>query len=207
VSWLFAQLYERGSRKQKTGPIDGWRHELLAQAAGEVVEIGAGNGLNLKHYTDAVTRLVLTEPNQHMRAHLRTRLQVPDGAEVELSEGYAEAIPLPDNSVDTVVSTLVLCSVKSQAAALAEAQRVLRPGGRFLFLEHVGADDPGKALLQRVMKPLCGIFADGCNPTRNTLGAMEAAGFEIEGLQRSQMPGLSGRFAPTIQGSAKVLDR
>lgn len=201
MSWLFAQLYELGSRGSK-GELEGVRAELLAQARGEVVEIGAGNGLNLMHYTDAVTRLVLTEPSAAMRAHLRRRLRVPNFAEVELCEGVAEAIPLPDDSVDTVVSTLVFCSVKNQAVALAEARRVLRAGGRLLFLEHVGADDPRTARLQRIVKPLCGCFADGCDPTRDTLGALTDAGFTVHDLVRGRMPGAAGRFAPTIRGFA-----
>jgi len=202
MSWLFAQLYERGGRGADKTVVADWRSELLAAAAGEVVEIGAGTGFNLKHYTDRVTRLVLTEPNEHMRSHLRARLEVPDGAEVELCEGVAEAIPLPDRSVDAVVSTLVLCSVASQAAALQEARRVLRPGGRLLFLEHVGSDDARIARWQRFARPFCGCLADGCNPTRDTLGAIIAAGFEVEGLQRGRMPGLAGRLAPVIRGSA-----
>jgi ubiquinone/menaquinone biosynthesis C-methylase UbiE len=204
LSWLFAQLYERSSRRADASAIAAWREELLAEVCGEVVEIGAGNGLNLRHYTADVTRLVLTEPSPHMRAKLRRRLRVPKDAEVELCEGYAESIPLADSSMDAVVCTLVLCSVRDTAVALREARRVLRPGGQLLFLEHVLSDDPGIARWQRRAAPLWRCIADGCHPARDTLGAIEAAGFQVQGLRRDLMPGVTGRFAPIVRGAATL---
>ncbi len=203
MSWLFAQLYERSSIGADKRGVAAWRAAVVGRATGDVVEIGAGNGLNLKHYPAEVRRLVLTEPSRAMRSKLRRRLRVPEGADVEVAEGVAEAIPLPDASVDTVVSTLVLCSVTSQAQALAEARRVLRPDGRLLFIEHVLADDPAVARWQRRLVPVCRCLAAGCDPSRDTAAAIEGAGFAIEdALARTRMPGLLGKFVPVIHGAA-----
>ena len=109
------------------------------QARGRTLELGAGTGLNLAHYTDAVTELVLTEPDPFMARRLRKRLgSDPSGAgSVEVVEAPAESLPFDDESFDTVVSTLVLCTVDDPARWRAEIARVLRPGGRLLYLEHV----------------------------------------------------------------------
>ena len=141
---LYAALYDRISRGSENAGLSAQRERLLAQATGRTIEIGAGTGLNLAHYPASVTRLVLTEPDPHMGRRLRRRVAAarPD-AEVVAAD--AEHLPFPDDSFDTAVVTFVLCSVPDPGAALTEIARVLRPGGRLLFAEHVRSDDPAVA--------------------------------------------------------------
>jgi ubiquinone/menaquinone biosynthesis C-methylase UbiE len=113
------------------------RHDLLAQAQGFVLEIGAGTGLNLRHYGDSVEALVLTEPVEPMARALERRVKRL-GRPVDVRRAPAEALPFADDSFDTVVSTMVLCTVHDVALALSEIARVLRPGGRLLFIEPCG---------------------------------------------------------------------
>src|SRR5215210_3378008 len=114
------------------------RRALVAQAHGRVLEIGAGTGLNLRHYPDGLD-LVLTEPDDAMAERLRARVAAL-GRRAAVVPAGAEALPFADDSFDTIVSTLVLCTVPDQPAALREVARVLRPGGRLLFAEHVRSD-------------------------------------------------------------------
>lgn len=192
-------------------PILGWlgerfggfaerRRRLLAAAEGRVVEIGAGNGLNFSHYPAGV-EVVATEPDPHMlkraRKHAR-RASVP----VSLEQAPADALPVADASVDTVVATLVLCTVPDQAAALAEAKRVLKPGGNLLFLEHVRSDDPKIAAKQDRREPMQMRLGAGCHPNRDTLAAIVAAGFEPEKVERPTFPGAK-ITSPGISGVAR----
>src|SRR5688572_28469629 len=117
------------------------RRELLAGARGRTVDVGAGTGANLGLFSGEVTELVLAEPGEHMAKRLRRRLR-EEGSDATVVESPAEALPFADGTVDTVVFTLVLCTVPDQRAALAEARRVLAPGGRALFIEHVRSEDP-----------------------------------------------------------------
>ena len=135
--------------------------------AGGRLELGAGTGLNLAHYASAVTELVLTEPDPHMARRLRRRLQdePPAPARVEVVEAPAERLPFEDGSFDSVVSTLVLCSVETPAAATGEIVRVLKPDGRLLYLEHVRADDDGLARWQDRLERPWGSPARAATPT------------------------------------------
>ncbi|WP_114313923.1 class I SAM-dependent methyltransferase [Thermus caldifontis] len=153
-----------------------WRKELLRGLAGKVLEIGPGTGINLAYMPDGVYWLGL-EPNPYFHPHLKRALKLK-GLPGEILLGQAEAIPLPEGSVDTVVATLVLCSVGEPRRALAEILRVLRPGGRFVFLEHVAA--PQGSRLRRAQDLLCPLWAflgDGCHPNRETLALIREAGF------------------------------
>ena len=144
---IFAALYDRLLSGTERAGLQDMRAELLAGARGRTLELGAGTGLNLAHYTDAVTELVLTEPDPHMARRLRSRLEDerPAPGRVEVIEAPAERLPFEDQSFDTVVSTLVLCSVESPGGAAAEITRVLKPEGRLLYLEHVRSGDPALA--------------------------------------------------------------
>jgi SAM-dependent methyltransferase len=192
-------------------PILGWlgerfggfgerRDRLLANAEGRVVEIGAGNGLNFSHYPDGV-EVVATEPDPHMlkRAQKAARRAT---VKISLQRAPADALPMPDASVDTVVSTLVLCTVPDQAAALAEAKRVLRPGGKLLFLEHVRSDDPKIAEIQDRREPMQMRLGAGCHPNRDTLAAIVAAGFEPEAVKHPTFPGMK-ITRPGLSGVAR----
>ncbi|HSP18369.1 MAG TPA: class I SAM-dependent methyltransferase, partial [Myxococcaceae bacterium] len=132
-----SRIYDRFLRGTEDAGLAHWRRELLRSARGEVLELGAGTGGNLALYPEGLTRLVLSEPDRHMRTMLQRKLG--SRRDVEVIDSAAESLPFPEGSFDTVVATLVLCSVEEPARALAEIHRVLRPGGAFLFLEHVGA--------------------------------------------------------------------
>lgn len=178
------------------------RAKLLASASGTVLELGAGTGLNLEHYPDDV-ELVLTEPEEPMAKRLERKLRGTDRPGEVLRTG-AEQIPLANDSVDTVVSTLVLCTVADPDRALAEARRVLRPGGQLLFLEHVAAE-PGTSLdkwQQRMHGPWLH-FACGCHTNRNTEASIRKAGFEVEELVAEELEFDVPLVRPLIWGTAR----
>ena len=152
------------------------KESLLGELSGAVVEIGPGTGVNFQYYPPGV-HVIGIEPNAYMRPYLE-RSAGTHGLDFTLREGYAEALPLPDASADAVVSTLVLCSVSCLERSLAEVRRVLRPAGRFIFLEHVGAPAGTFARrVQQLVKPLWRRLGDGCCPDRETGAAIERAGF------------------------------
>jgi SAM-dependent methyltransferase len=163
------------------------KRELLGALAGTVVEIGPGTGVNLHHYPPA-TRWIGVEPNAFLRDRLR-RAAEGLGRRVELLDGIAERLPLPDASADAVVSTLVLCTARDPAAALRETLRVLVPGGRFVFLEHVAAPRGSwTRRLQRALRLPWAVLGDGCRPDRETLRAIETAGFARVDAQSFRVP-------------------
>lgn len=171
---LFAAAYARLVTDESEA-MRGWRRWVAARAHGVVVELGAGTGANLDYYRD-VERLVLVEPSPAMRA----RLAGPAAAAgAEVVDTTADALPFPDDAVDAVVGTLVLCSLPDLPAALAEIRRVLRRGGLLLLLEHVRSGDARAATWQDRLDPLWCRVAQGCHPNRDTLAAVEAAGFTI----------------------------
>lgn len=175
------------------------KRDLLTPLTGTVVEIGAGAGPNAR-YLPAGTRWIVIEPNVHFHRHLRSAAEASD-LELEIVAGVAERLPLPDASADAVISTLVLCSVDDLGATLAEIRRVLKPGGRFVFIEHVAADR-GSFLrrLQRGLRGPWGVIADGCRPDRETLTAIQQAGFSRVETERFQLR--AGLVAPHIAGVA-----
>lgn len=195
---ILAPLYDRMSRKSEAAGMGAMRESLLAEASGRVLEIGGGTGVNLRYY-EGVDSLVVTEPEPAMlrRLHDRVRGQAP---RAEVVQAPAEDLPFEDASFDTVVSTLVLCGV-DQERSLGEVRRVLRPGGRLFFLEHVRSDDPGLARLQDRMNPL-NRFLVGCECNRETLAAIEAAGFTISRVERTTMPEAPKFVRPAILGTA-----
>src|SRR5579863_1964176 len=195
-STLFAATYDRMSRANEDTGVRALREGLLAGASGRVLEIGAGTGANLPLYGGGLEALVMTEPEAAMLKRLRQK--APDA---EIVQTPAEALPFEDDSFDTVVSTLVLCGVADQAQALGEAHRVLRTGGRLLFLEHVRSDDPALAKFQDRMNWLNRLVVQ-CDCNRNTLSAIGAAGFEVTQLDHSTMPKAPKFVRPLIVGTA-----
>ncbi len=200
--WLEAAIYDRFMRASEEASVARWRAELLADLSGEVLEVGAGTGLNLAHYGPGVTRLVLNEPDRHMRAKLapkleRTRL----AAEVELGGHAIESPAIPADAFDAVVCTLVLCSVPDQATALGAIHRALRPGGRLVLIEHVAAEgDPRRLAWQRRLEPIWTRVAGNCHLTRRTEAAVSAAGFVAERVERESMRKALPFVRPTIRG-------
>jgi ubiquinone/menaquinone biosynthesis C-methylase UbiE len=174
-SKIFAVIYEPSLWLGEVMGMRRRRETLLRGAAGRVVEIGAGTGLNMAHYPDGLTELVLTEPAPAMRARLARRA----GGHAEVVDAPAERLPLPDGSVDTVVATLVLCTVDEPEHALREIKRVLRPGGQLLFIEHVRASSTLVARWQdRLLEPWRS-FAAGCHCNRPTVDLMRTCGFDV----------------------------
>lgn len=172
---LFAALLERVSRRHEPYVAERKR-ALLGDLRGTVLEIGPGTGVNLAYLPSGV-RWVGIEPNAYLRGRILAE-PARRGVEADVRAGTAERLPAADGSVDAVISTLVLCSVPDQMAALAEVHRVLRPGGRFVFVEHVAA--PSGTILrcaQELATPLWAALADGCHPARDTVTAIERAGF------------------------------
>ena len=171
-AWFYAMFAPRLEAKDGTRER---RIALLSHAIGRVVEVGAGTGLNLPHYPPAVTDVVATEPDPHMFRRLARALQTAS-VPVQVRRATAEALPIEDGWADTVVCTLVLCSVRDPGRALAEARRVLKPGGRLLLCEHVRGRASLARWQDRFERPW-GRLAGGCHPNRDTVGAVEAAGF------------------------------
>jgi ubiquinone/menaquinone biosynthesis C-methylase UbiE len=198
-----AALYDAFGRRFERTVGTRLRRTELAPSRGRVLEIGAGTGANLPHYPEGVEELVLTEPDGAMLKRLRKRA-AEHGREATVLQASAEALPFNDASFDTVVATVVLCSVPSQATALREVRRVLRPGGQFLFAEHVRSDDPRRARRQDRLDRPWSIVASGCHPNRETLAAIEAAGFEVQELERSELPMGPRLVRPYILGRATV---
>jgi ubiquinone/menaquinone biosynthesis C-methylase UbiE len=177
------------------------RRRLLEQAHGRVLEIGAGTGLNLPHYPEGLDELVLSEPLDPMARRLESRLR-RSGVRGSVLRAGAEALPLATDSVDMVVSTMVLCTVPDPAAVLDEIRRVLRRGGRLLFCEHVRSDSTRLARRQRRLAGLWAAFADGCRCDQDTLGLIERA-LQIERVEREEWHGMPGLVRPLIVGEAR----
>ena len=198
---LFAALYDRLGRTAERGWLGERRAALLSGARGEVLEIGGGTGANLPHYR-GVERVTISEPDPFMRAKLWPKLENASVA-IEVSDAGAEALPFPDRRFDTVVSTLVLCTVSEQEASLLEVRRVLRPGGRLLFIEHVRGEGSVARWQDRV-EPLWRRLTAGCRPNRDTVASIEAAGLCIEALERFEPPLPLSGFTPHVQGAATL---
>lgn len=198
---LFARFYDRATAGSEEAGLAAHRSALLATASGRVLEIGAGTGRNLGHYPAGLGELVLTEPEEPMLRRLapRAAARTPPA---RTALAAAEELPFADASFDTVVSTLTLCTVHDLPAALAEVRRVLVPGGRLLFLEHVRADDERDARMQDRITPLWRRIGHGCHPNRATVAAIADAGFTLERVEHDRFPQAPKVVAPLVAGAA-----
>jgi ubiquinone/menaquinone biosynthesis C-methylase UbiE len=195
---ILAPAYDRMSRRSEEAGMGTMRESLLAEADGRVLEIGGGTGANLRYYA-GLDSLVVTEPEPAMLRRLQDRVR-EHATQAEVVQARAEDLPFEDASFDTVVSTLVLCGV-DQERSLGEVRRVLRPGGLLLFLEHVRSDDPALARFQDRINWL-NRFLVGCECNRETLTAIEAAGFTISRVERTTMPEAPKFVRPAVVGAA-----
>ncbi|MCX5345060.1 class I SAM-dependent methyltransferase [Streptomyces sp. R-74717] len=186
---VFARIYARMSVAAETGAgLGALRSELLAGMSGRVIEIGAGNGLNFAHYPPAVSEVVAIEPERSLR-QLAVRSALRAGIPVDVVPGTAEALPVKSEAFDGAVTSLVLCTVRNVERSLAEIVRVLRPGGELRFFEHVRADDRAMAATQRALdRTVWPLVTGGCHTARDTLAAIERAGFTVETYRRVRMP-------------------
>jgi ubiquinone/menaquinone biosynthesis C-methylase UbiE len=197
----FAWGYDRFQRRAEEMGMRERRTRLLAHARGRCLEIGTGTGLNLERWPE-VDELVLSEPDPHMASQLRRKL-ASVGRRAEIVEAPAERLPFPDAHFETVALTYVLCSVPEPAAALREIDRVLKPGGRMLFLEHVRSPDPKLARWQDRLHGPWYLFANGCHCNRDTLAEIEASPLEVERSERGEIPGEPPLVRPMLIGWAR----
>lgn len=203
---VFARIYTRLSKKMDVRGGREHRQRLLAGLTGDVVEVGAGNGLNFRHYPQTVTRVLAVEPEEYLRNEaVRNAARAP--VPVDLVAGTSEALPAADATFDAAVCSLMLCSVPDQAVALAEIRRVLKPDGELRFYEHVEADSPSLARVQRAMDAtFWPKVAGGCHASRDTVAAITHAGFAVEALDAFRFP--DGRVpvptSPHVIGAARI---
>jgi ubiquinone/menaquinone biosynthesis C-methylase UbiE len=197
---FFAMTYDRQIARAEQAGLRAFRQRLLAGATGHVIEIGGGTGLNLPHYGSDVESLTVTEPMVPMVRRLERRIQ-EHGYAAKVLRAPAEDLPFDDATFDTAVSTLVLCGVDDQPRALRELRRVLRPGGRLLFFEHVRSDDPARARLQDRMNWLNRLVVC-CDCNRATLGSIEQAGFAVTQVEHTALPKAPKFASPAITGTA-----
>ena len=198
---VFAALYDPLRSFVEREWMGERREGLLSGARGAVLEIGGGTGANLSYYGD-VDRVTVIEPDPFMRKRIGPKARTAR-VPIEVSAAGAEALPFSDGSFDTVVSTLVLCTVPDQGSALREIRRVLRPVGRLLFIEHVRASG-SMARWQDRIAPIWERLHGGCHPNRDTVAAMGKAGFEVEAFESFYPPGPLSGLTPHVQGSATV---
>ena len=187
----FGRAYARTGPKMDARGAAAHRRRLVAAASGAVVEIGAGYGATFPFYPPAVSRVLALEPDPTLRG-LALAAAAAAAVSVTVLDGVAESLPAADASVDTVVTSLVLCSVAEPSAALAAAVRVLKPGGQLLFYEHVRSEHRVLAAVEDLLTPLWSRLAGGCHPNRDTAAIIERAGLTIRSLERfgfSVLPG------------------
>ena len=203
LSWGMATFYDAMMSRAETASLGAWRKDLFKNITGDVLEIGAGTGVNLHYYSDVVTRLTLTEPDQQMRRKLENKLaDMP--FKHEIIAATAEALPFPDQSFDAVVSTLVLCSVVNQEKSLRELHRVLKPAGKLALIEHVV--DPQRQNIykwQKRIEPFWKRCAGNCHLTRDSLLSLQMQGFDCTGVKQDIMSGAVFFVSPAIHGIAE----
>ncbi len=194
--------------KVASGPeAERHRKRTLASARGRVLEIGFGTGLNAPHYPSSVERVIAIEPNPGALPLARKRLTLAS-VPIELQAGSGEALPFPDGSFDTVVTTLVLCTIPEVERALGEMRRVLGPDGRYLFLEHgLAADDPKLQRWQRRLNRANMWLAGGCHADRPIRRLVEAAGFHLEQAEDFYLAGAPRHVSFTTLGEARAASR
>ncbi|HTN25695.1 MAG TPA: class I SAM-dependent methyltransferase [Solirubrobacteraceae bacterium] len=198
---FFARYYDRAFAEAEAAGLAARRAVLLSRARGRVLELGAGTGLNLAHYPAGLAQLVLTEPEDPMRRRLRERA-AELGLAADVVAAPAERLPFADASFDTVVATLTLCTVPDVGAALREVRRVLAPGGRLLFLEHVRSGDPRIARRQDILRPLWKRVGHGCECNRATLAAIAAAPLGVQEVEHGLIAKAPQIIRPLIAGIA-----
>lgn len=193
---LSAALEKRGAAEQ--------RHRLLRRLEGHVIEIGAGNGMNFVHYPRTVTKVVAVEPEDRLR-ELAEQAAARAPVDIEVVDGVAERLPAGNGAFDAAVASLVLCSVRDQDAAFGEIRRVLRPGGRLRFFEHVVAAGAGHRRVQQLLDAtVWPRLGGGCHAARDTVAGIEQAGFVVTEIDRFRFPDtrLPTPTSPAVLGEA-----
>jgi ubiquinone/menaquinone biosynthesis C-methylase UbiE len=197
----FARMYQRISAESERRGTAEHRDRALAGLTGRVVEVGAGNGMNFRHYPATVTDVVAVEPENNLRA-LAERAASSAPMPVTVVAGHGDALPFDDETFDAAVVSLVLCSVPEPGHFLAEVRRVLKPGGELRFFEHVRSDSPVLGVFQDAITPLWSAIGGGCHLNRDSRAAIGAAGFEIDEIDR-----FSYRPLKLVPAHAHILGR
>ncbi|WP_084397988.1 class I SAM-dependent methyltransferase [Henriciella aquimarina] len=189
-----------------TKPIMKQRAKVVPRARGKVLELGCGSGTNFDYYSQQdVERLYALEPSGGMIKRAQKKAEALGWRDrIEFMEAGAEAVPLEDNSIDTVIITFVLCTIPDWEGALSEARRVLKPGGEVLFSEHGLAPDEGIAKWQRRIEPVWKPLAGGCHLTRDTGQMLTGAGFALEGMETMYLPKTPKIAGFVCWGAARV---
>ncbi len=203
--YLMANIYDKAMHNAEVRCLQEWRAELLNSTSGTVLEIGAGSGLNLAFYPNTVSELYLLEPDKTMRIKLEEKILSDHGhnKNIKVIATTAESIPLPDNSCDHIVSTLVLCSVLDIEKVLSEVKRILKPQGKFIFIEHVAANNRlARLKWQHRLEPIWKIIACGCHLTRETEKTIQNAGFKFIEISHQSIRGVPAIVRPSIKGIA-----
>ncbi|UMG93282.1 class I SAM-dependent methyltransferase [Nocardioides sp. TF02-7] len=199
---VFARWYPRMMQRVEDAGQADVRRDQLAQARGRTLEIGAGTGFSVPFYTGLVDDLTLLEPNAALRTALEGRAGEAAARSTTVTDGDAHALAFPDATFDTVTASLVFCSLADPARALAEVHRVLRPGGRFLFHEHVRGSG-FRGVLQDLATPLQRRLADGCHANRDFVGLLLDSPFELDELAHLRMPTVVPTIVPLVVGAAR----
>lgn len=203
MSFLAAYLYDKVMAETEAACLQQWRESLLNGLSGRILEIGAGTGANLPFYNLKQAALTLCEPDAIMRKQLIGKIHDQQLTSITVSTDGAEVIQAESNSMDYVVSTLVCCSVTDLNASLIEIKRILKPGGKFVFLEHVAAPSgTGRRRWQNIINPVWRKLAGNCHLNRNTQQAILEAGFSIESIESESMRKAMALVRPTIRGIA-----
>ncbi|PYV31834.1 MAG: SAM-dependent methyltransferase [Acidobacteria bacterium] len=184
--WVLPRVIDLAMRNKESARL---RAACISSARGEVLEIGIGSGLNLPFYSSDVRRVIGVDPSPGLQKMARNRAAGLSIKVELLLRSAEESLPLDDRSIDTVVTTWSLCSIPQAVKALGEAKRVLKAGGRLVFIEHGLAPDPGVAVWQNRITPICRRIGGGCRPNKKIDDLVASAGFEIQELKTFYLPG------------------
>lgn len=203
-SWLMAKVYDSFMRRAEKKCFSKWRSDLLKNLSGTVLEVGAGTGVNIFYYPAIVSKVVLTESDPNMLKILGKRAKQRNDITVEIHRATVEQLPFLDDSFDFVVCTFLMCSVPAPQDSLSEIFRVLKSGGKYVFLEHVANTENNRTYKwQKRIEPVWKFVGGNCHMTRNTAYEIETSGFKILELHRDYMKGKLSIINPFIRGVAQ----
>jgi ubiquinone/menaquinone biosynthesis C-methylase UbiE len=200
-NYIFPRLMDAALSGKELQEI---RKTVLSQVEGEIFEIGFGTGLNLPHYPARVKRITTVDPNPGARRIAQRRIDQSGIEVVHLTLG-GEKLPLDDERFDSIVCTFTLCSIQEVHKALGEMRRILKPEGRFHFVEHGLADDPGVQWWQQKLTPLQRRIGDGCHLNRDAAKLLRQNGFQVEQLENFYLKGVPRFGGYLYQGIASKL--